>query len=432
MAKYIGQQGKSCPVCGIGKIHNQFSRTCSAACGLKLRAEEAAPSRAQRDSTAERFASGATDATLTRTTATRVRSLQDLIDTCKIDTSEWEVERWVCEKYDTVSVPRAIGSDKEGWKRQHARPQVTEMFLVKAWLKRKVAVVFARQEIQAMIAEAKRHSPKHRPVQSIAAASGNLLEINITDHHFAKLAWGAETGYADYDVRTAEKLYDDAGDELIARTSSLKYERAVVVIGNDLFHSDNKSGTTTNGTQLTIDSRYQKTFTLVRRASVRLIDKLRHVAPVTVKIVPGNHDELTAFCLGDALECWYHECPGVEIDNAPTLRKYLQWGDVMLMWTHGNGGKLDDYPLLMASEKPEMWGVTKWREAHTGDKHQRRLIELHGVAVRILPTLCAPDDWHSANLFVGNQRCSEAYMWNRNEGLVGTAVYSAPAQGRAA
>lgn len=423
---YLGKLGHPCPVCGAGLIRSQFSRTCSVACGVKLKKQEAATAPQAAPPSKEEFRSDESRATLTRTTSKRVKSLPDLIESCDIDTSQWDVERWICEKYDTVSVPRATGNDKDGWKRDDARPQVTEMFLIKAWLVRKHAVIAAREEIRAMLADAKAHAPKYPVIRRPQATSGNMLELNITDHHFAKLAWGTETGYEDYDVRRAEELYDAAGDALIQRSSSLKYDQVVIVIGNDLFHSDNNKGTTTRGTQLSVDSRYKKTYPLVRRAAVRLIDKARAVAPVQVKIVPGNHDELTAFCLGDSLECWYHKCPDVEIDNSAPKRKYLQWGQVMLMWTHGDTGKLDDYPLLMASEKPQMWGATKWHEAHTGDKHQRKLIELKGVAVRILPTLCAPDDWHSDNHYVGNQRCSEAYMWNNEEGLVGTAVYSAP------
>ena len=78
----------------------------------------------------------------------------------------------------------------------------------------------------------------------------------------------------------------------------------------------------------------------------------------------------------------------------------------------------------MATEVPHLWGQTSIREVHSGDKHQRRLEEFHGVAVRIMPTLCPPDMWHSENCFVGNIRSSEAFIWNKEEGLIGTAVYS--------
>jgi hypothetical protein len=96
----------------------------------------------------------------------------------------------------------------------------------------------------------------------------------------------------------------------------------------------------------------------------------------------------------------------------------------MLMFCHGDGGKRDDYALLMATEKPEMFGRTKFREAHIGHTHQTRLEEKHGVRVRVIPSLSPADDWHSENGFVGNLRSAEAYFWNKKEGLVGTAIYN--------
>src|ERR1044071_480200 len=96
----------------------------------------------------------------------------------------------------------------------------------------------------------------------------------------------------------------------------------------------------------------------------------------------------------------------------------------MLMFAHGNKGKLADYPLVMATEQPTMFGATQHREAHTGDKHTTRVHEYHGVKVRISPALCASDSWHSENLFVGNARSAEAFVWHQDEGLVGTAVYT--------
>jgi hypothetical protein len=96
----------------------------------------------------------------------------------------------------------------------------------------------------------------------------------------------------------------------------------------------------------------------------------------------------------------------------------------MLMWTHGDEGRRLDYPLLMATEQPEMFGETKYREAHTGDKHQTRVEEVHGVRVRILPSLAEVDEWHHRKTFTGSLLSAEAFVWNRDDGLIGTAIYT--------
>jgi hypothetical protein len=413
--QYPRGQEPPCPRCG-GPIRTRSAEFC-AKCRGAVPATSPAPSAVPTESAVYK----GDDCEFTKTTHERVQTLEDLIRVCQIDTSEWEVDRWLANKWEMGS------TDEDG------TPQTTELYQIKAWLKRKVAVVLARAELDAMKEDAKARALVYPAIERPARTTGNLLELNLPDHHIGKLAWGKETGYDDYDVKIAERVFDEALAALIDRTASLDYDRIVLVVGNDLLHADNKQGTTTKGTQVTTDSRYPKTFQTARRMIVRAVERLRGIAPVDVVIVPGNHDELSAWCLGDSLESWFHACPDVAVDNAPTMRKYYQWGHCLLMWTHGDNGKLENYPLLMASEKPEMWGATLYREAHTGDKHQRRLIELHGVAVRILPTLCATDDWHSKHQFVGNIRCAEAYIWNKDEGLVGTAVYTVPArQGEAA
>jgi hypothetical protein len=128
--------------------------------------------------------------------------------------------------------------------------------------------------------------------------------------------------------------------------------------------------------------------------------------------------------LGDSLECWFHNYADVKIDNMPRYRKYHRFGNVLLMLTHGDKGKKNEYPLLMATECSKDFGETKFREAHVGHIHQTRLEEKYGVRVRTLSALCSPDDWHAEQGYVGNLRSAEGFIWNRNEGLIGTVVYT--------
>ena len=96
----------------------------------------------------------------------------------------------------------------------------------------------------------------------------------------------------------------------------------------------------------------------------------------------------------------------------------------MLGFTHGNKGKLEDYDRTMAAEQPIMWGETAFREMHTGDKHRRFVVELKGATVRILPSLRPPCSWSAENHFIGAVRAAEAFVWNKDEGLIGSAFYS--------
>jgi hypothetical protein len=346
----------------------------------------------------------------------RVQSLEDLIRVCKIDTAEWDVERFICNKWEMGS------KDAEG------EARITPLYQIKAWLKRRVHIIAARSEIADLVADTKRRMPRLASVSPKKKRGGYMLELDVADLHNGKLAWGEETGHGNYDTRMAERTHDDAVATLLGRTNGYDLDQILIVLGNDLLHVDSRANTTTAGTAQDTDSRYYKVFLSTRRMAQRTIDLCRQRAKVRVVLVPGNHDRDSVWHLGDSLACAYAGCPDVVIDNAPTQRKYVEFGRVMLLLTHGDKGKRADYPLLMATEQPAMFGRTKYREAHTGHLHQMRVQEHHGVRVRILPSLAGVDAWHAENGYVGNIRAAEAFVWSKDEGLVATAYYSVPSE----
>ena len=283
-------------------------------------------------------------------------------------------------------------------------------------------------ELKQAFALATPISPK--PVKTDKGANC-MLEVDIFDLHLGKLAWAKETGYENYDLKIAKDLFVEALEVLIARTAGNKFSEVVLPVGNDFFHTDNLVSETTAGTRQDMEGRFHKTAHIGRQLMVYAIERLRQIAPVTAIVAPGNHDQLSAWHLGDSLECWFHDAKDVKVDNLPTLRKYHQFGNVMLMFTHGNRGKHIDYPLLMATEKPEMWGATKYRECHIGHLHQTQMRdsykveENHGARVRIISALCAADAWHAEMQLVGNLRQAEAFVWHRDEGQIAHATYTA-------
>lgn len=346
---------------------------------------------------------------------TRIHTLQELIEFCEVDLSVWEIEKFVCNKWEVGA------KDEEG------ELQIQPLFQVKAFLKKKENIASALREIEELKELAKTHSLIDPPfVIREQSLSGLMLEVNFPDAHLGKLAWGVETGHANYDVKIAEKVYWTALESILQRTKSYKFDNILYVIGNDILNSDDIEGRTTSGTYVSSDARYHKTFAAVRSLMVKSIERLRQIAPVKVLIVSGNHDQLSCWHLGDSLECFFHNYDDVEIDNLPRQRKYHEFGNVGLMFTHGHKGKRTDYPALMAAEQPQMWGRTKYRECHTGHLHMTKTDEQHGFRTRILPSLTAPDDWLSTNGFVGNLRNAEGYIWSKQEGLIGQVYYTVP------
>jgi hypothetical protein len=345
---------------------------------------------------------------------TRIHTLEQLIAYFEIDLTIWEVERFVANKWEVAA------------KNEAEKLVVEPLYQVKAFLRKRREIVDARVEIAALKEQALKEITVKPPfVQKPAKTTGNMLEIDLFDPHFGKMAWAEETGHQNFDVKICTKLYKKAFYTLLERASHYSYDEIWYVVGNDMFHTDNAQGTTTSGTIVSTDARYHKTFGVVRNTVIECIEELRkRCKKVKVIVVSGNHDELTSWHLGDSLTCWFREYNDVVIDNQPTHYKYHQFGKVMVLYTHGDKGKRKEYPLLMATERPEMFGATKFREAHTGHRHTDKVEEYHGVKVRILSALCPPDRWHAEHAFVGNLRRGEAFIWNKEEGLIGTASYT--------
>ena len=345
---------------------------------------------------------------------TRIHTLEELLDYCEVDLSIWAVDRFICNKWEV------------GAKNSDGNVEVSPLFHVKAFLSRRKEVESIKKEIEAL-KELAASYPWPSPTFEInGSPSGLMLEVNLPDTHFGKLAWGIETGHANYDVKIAEIVYWEALETLLSRVTHLKFDQILFVVGNDILNSDDIEGRTTAGTYVSSDCRYHKTFVAVRNIMIKAVERLRQNAPVKIVIVSGNHDQLSCWHLGDSLEMYFRNYRDVEIDNLPRQRKYHKHGQVMLMLTHGHKGKKSDYPLLMATEQPVMFGATKFRECHTGHVHMTKLDEQHGVRVRVLPALCAPDDWLATNGFVGNLRNAEAYIWSDTEGLIGQVFYTVP------
>jgi len=356
------------------------------------------------------------EAELTKAVARDVRGIEDLIEMCNIDQTVWHIKEYKCKKW---SVPmRPVEGAPLG-----TPPTIVDVYYVDAKMVRKVTIIDARNEIESLLEDAKKAVPARKPAAA-GRPEGVMLELAVPDLHMGKLAWGKETGDRDYDIGIAEAEFLKALDTLLERNAHLPIAEVLFVLGNDLLNVDNRSSQTTAGTPQDQDTRYQKTFGVTRQMLTRAIERVKQLAPVRVPVVPGNHDTLSAWQMGDSLSCYFHRTPGVTIDNEPTARKYVEFGKVMLLFTHGDKGKHGSYPLLMAQERPEMWARTRHREVHTGHLHQTRTQEFMGVRVRISPALCPPDAWHSEKHFVGNLRGAESFAWDRHEGLIATAHYT--------
>lgn len=367
--------------------------------------------------------------TAVRITSERAKNEKDAMRICGADPDEWAVKEWAIKIYEGFAMPRAVGSDKEGWERPDSIPIIVPLYSISVKFERKVEVIALRNEIEELKRKAEEYAPQYpHLVFDTHAPTGNMLEISIADPHFGALIWGRETGGRDWDLKIARETYQEGVASLVARTGHFKFDRVLYVVGNDQQNADNRQGTTERGTQQQNDGRYQKVWWTSSDCSVWAVEALCTVAPqVDVVVVPGNHDPLASFHLGEFLRAWFRNCPNVRVLNEPTPRKFVEHGIVGLMFEHGNNSQLKKYPGTMASQYPSEWGRTRVREIHSADKHHREAKiyeEFPGAVVRILPSLRPPCTWSNENHFIGALNCAEAYAWNDREGLIGMGFYS--------
>lgn len=342
-------------------------------------------------------------------------SIERLLELFEIDTAVWE----------PIEVTPNV------WQMGAKHPITGEiltapLYQLKARLRRKAGPALAELR-DALLADIRAEAPARvhgSRTLNAAPAERHMLEVSAFDLHFGKLSWREEAG-EDYDIGIARQCFETAIQDLVWKARGFPLQRILFPIGNDLLQADNLAGTTTGGTPQDTDSRYHKAFRAARSALSWAIDRLAEEAPVLVIVVPGNHDRLTAFHMGEVLDAEFSRDERVTVDNSPKLRKYVPFGVNLLGFTHGSEEKQADLPLIMAREEPEAWARAQHYEWHIGHLHKSKETRytagdsFNGVRVRILPSLCAADAWHYSKGYVGERRSAEGYLWNFATGYAG-------------
>ena len=244
-----------------------------------------------------------------------------------------------------------------------------------------------------------------------------MLELPIMDFHLGKLAWGDETSQDDYDLKIAEKLWKDTVTDILSKVSVLgDPEYILFPVGQDFFHFDTPRVTTTAGTQLDSDTRWQKMFTKGVELLVWAVEQCHALAPVKVMWVPGNHDQMLSYAAVVGLSQRYAHTESIDVDLSPTPRKYHLYGSNLIGIAHGEneGKRLEG---LMQIEAPDMWGKSVWREMHMGHLHTESSVTKNGIVFRRISAITATDAWHAEKGFIGSVRQAQAFVWDRERGL---------------
>lgn len=235
-----------------------------------------------------------------------------------------------------------------------------------------------------------------KPVKPPAQASADLLSVYaIGDPHFGLYAWAEETG-DDFDLSKAEALTTAAIERLIS--CSPPSQKGLILELGDLLHADDsKNQTPASGHALDVDTRYAKVMQVALRTLKHAVTRaLKKHQEVEVWLIGGNHDPHSSFAISMCLAAFYENEPRVKIDLSPAAFRYLRHGKVLIGSHHGHGIKMDQLPGVMATDRAQDWGETRYRHWYCGHWHHLSLKEFPGCTVETFRTLAARDAWHSA------------------------------------
>lgn len=258
----------------------------------------------------------------------------------------------------------------------------------------------------------------------IVRTNSDLMSVYpLGDPHVGMMAWGLETGGDNWDLNTAEKILSEAYERVIL--ASPPSERAVIINLGDFFHYDNQEGVTSRSKNiLDRDGRYAKMIGVGLRIIRRMIHvALSHHKQVDVINVVGNHDETGALFLSICLSHIYEKEKRVKIDTSPSLFHYIKFGKVLIGAHHGHTCKMDKLSHVMAADKCEDWGQSKFRYWLTGHIHSDNKKEYPGCMVESFRTMAAPDAYAAGGGWRSG-RDTKSLVYHKNYGEIERHIIS--------
>lgn len=292
------------------------------------------------------------------------------------------------------------------------------------WYKSDKFSVFAKNKVKTyeqvrdeIINELDKYSPKYPKIVRQKSKDGHLLVIDPSDIHVGKLAVVSETGN-EYNIEIAVNRVLDGVEQLLNHASGFHIDQILFIIGNDALHIDHPHRKTTAGTPQDTDGMWHTAFHAAKDMYVKCIESLMQIADVHVIYNPSNHDFTQGFFLADTLNSWFRLSKNVTFDSSIRHRKYFRYYKNMIESDHGDGCKVDDTPMLMATEEPIMWSECPFRYSYKHHIHHKKKIgDTIGVNIEFLRSPSPADGWHDRNGY-RNIPAVEAFVHSKHNGRV--------------
>ena len=304
------------------------------------------------------------------------------------------------------------------------------------WLKGNEASIFVKnpqggEDIEKLKTEwlesIKKKAPVYKKFEYKKLTEQNLMIIDPADVHIGKLAHKSETGET-YNVEIALKRMKDGVTELLNKTQGFPTEKIVLVIGNDILHTDTPHRTTTAGTAQDTDGMWFDNYKKAHAMYVEILEQLQTLAPVHVVHCPSNHDWTSGFFLAQSIEAYFHNSKNITFDVSIGHRKYFKYGRNLLGFTHGDGAKEGDLVNIMANESKTLWAETDFRYWYLHHKHHMNKIHYKdgkdyiGGTIEYLRAVSGGDGWHDRNGYLAPQSIY-CFIHSNDGGQVGRIMH---------
>lgn len=312
-----------------------------------------------------------------------------------------------CEKLDVN-----YENVKHLWK----KTKQESLFIKNPNYKEKDEIIISKLQ-EDLIKDLQQYSPNFINLVRIENKDSYLLVIDPADIHIGKLATAFECG-EDYNNQIAVKRVLEGVKGILQKSSSFHIDKILFIGGNDILHIDTPKRTTTSGTFQDTDGMWHTNFLIAKKLYVDVLELLIGVADVHFQFNPSNHDYTNGFFLAQVIETYFRNCTNITFDCSISHRKGFKYFNNLIGTTHGDGAKMQDLPLLMATEYPKEWAGTKHRYVYTHHVHHKVAKDFIGLTVESLRSPSGTDSWHHRNGYEHSPKAIEGFIHCKSNGQI--------------
>lgn len=326
-------------------------------------------------------------------TKEEIKSLEDLIEKCKIDTSKWEITKYVQNYWGNAEQPH---------------------YQVKVWLSKKEEEQLFQDSFTDFLTSYLPASRDILPPDNLTDKPKAALVINKQDAHYNKHDVNGENNISERFARLQYRVSTILSQAILSNN----LDKVIYVIGSDDFNSE-FTGTTTKGTpQQNLES-YHKSFKAVCEHEIEMIELLlSHSDTVEIIYVPGNHDEYVGWHMINWLQTYFRNIDRLSFDTCPKYRKYVSYGVTAMMFNHGDAIKPAKLAGIFPMEYKDQWSNHEVFYIFTGDKHHELSQDFNGIKFYQIPAFSnAKSGWDEKNGYTCSKGEVTAFLIDYLDGM---------------